>query len=216
MTNFIPIFPLKIVVYPGETLNLHIFEPRYRQMIVDCLEAGKNFGIHSLIESSTTDDLGTLMELVDVAHTYEDGRMDIRTKGSSVFQILHKIDEVPEKLYSGAIVTYPQNELDLGPSPMSGAIVQEVKRLYALLNLSDKFPTEVVEMNAYEIGHLIGLNACQELELLGLFQEIQRLEYIRRHLAKIVPIVQELEQMKARVQRNGHFRNLTQEGLGGL
>ncbi len=43
MTNFIPIFPLGIVVYPAETVSLHIFEPRYKQLIKDCEEANKGF-----------------------------------------------------------------------------------------------------------------------------------------------------------------------------
>ena len=45
--------------------------------------------------------------------------------------------------------------------------------------------------------------------MLGLFEEIQRLEYIRRHLHEMIPVVQELEQMKARIQLNGHFRDLS-------
>ena len=45
MTNFIPIFPLSIVVYPGEELNLHIFEPRYKQLITESYQANRSFGI---------------------------------------------------------------------------------------------------------------------------------------------------------------------------
>jgi len=51
MTNFIPIFPLGIVVYPGESLNLHIFEPRYRELILECIENSKPFGIPVVIEN---------------------------------------------------------------------------------------------------------------------------------------------------------------------
>src|SRR6476659_1781829 len=103
MTNFIPIFPLGIVVYPGEPLNLHIFEPRYKQMIRECLEAKKPFGIPPSIENNLLD-LGTLMEIIELVQEHEDGTLDIRTRGVSVFRILHRIDDVPDKLYSGAIV----------------------------------------------------------------------------------------------------------------
>jgi len=61
MTNFIPIFPLNIVVYPGEHLNLHIFEPRYKQLISECSEAGKPFGIPTVLENKMND-MGTLVE----------------------------------------------------------------------------------------------------------------------------------------------------------
>ena len=59
MTNFIPIFPLSVVMYPGETLNLHIFEPRYKELIRECTSQKKPFGIPSVINGKVTE-LGTL------------------------------------------------------------------------------------------------------------------------------------------------------------
>ena len=55
MTNFIPIFPLGLVVYPREPLHLHIFEPRYRQLINECLQSGKPFGIPVVIDKKISD-----------------------------------------------------------------------------------------------------------------------------------------------------------------
>lgn len=213
MTNFIPIFPLNIVVYPGEPLNLHIFEPRYKQMIRECIDDNKPFGIPPVVSSAITDELGTLMDIEELVQTHPDGTMDIRTRGKSVFRILQRIADIPEKLYAGAIVNYPENITDPGDTHTSRAIVSEVKRLYALLNVSEKFPMDREEMLSYEIGHLVGLSLQQEYELLGLFTELHRLEYIRRHLADIVPVIQELEHMKERIQRNGHFRNLSLDDL---
>lgn len=213
MTNFIPIFPLKIVVYPGEALNLHIFEPRYKQMITECLAEKKSFGIPPVVEKDLLH-LGTLMEITELVTTHPDGTMDIRTRGVSVFRMLHRMDEVPDKLYSGAIVTYPDNVTDAGDGRLAQNIVAEVRRLYALLNVSEKFPANQDVMLSYELGHLVGLNLEQEYELLGIFTELQRLEYLRRHLTAIVPVIQELEAMKERIQRNGHFRDLSLGDLG--
>lgn len=213
MTNFIPIFPLHIVVYPGEVLNLHIFEPRYRQMVRECLTERKPFGIPPQVEKDLHD-LGTLIEITELAKEHPDGTMDIRTRGVSVFRILTRITEVPEKLYSGAIVNYPPNIMEAGDGALARNIVSEVKRLYALLNVSEKFPANRDVMLSYELGHLVGLNLEQEYELLGIFTELQRLEYLRRHLASIVPVIKELEAMKARIQRNGHFRDLSLDDLG--
>ena len=69
MTNFIPIFPLDIVVYPGEDLNLHIFEPRYRQLIADSLENKKPFGIPVVINNEVKE-YGTLVQLTEIVKTY--------------------------------------------------------------------------------------------------------------------------------------------------
>lgn len=209
MTNFIPLFPLKIVVYPGETLNLHIFEPRYVQMVRECMEQQKPFGLPPVVvDSDVPTDLGTLMEITDLATEHPDGTLDIRTRGKAVFRILQPVADIPDKLYSGAIVTYPENVMGNGDSRLFQNIVAEVKRLYELLNVAEKFPTDE-KMLAYEIAHFVGFSVQQEYELLGLFTELHRLEYIRRHLNNIVPVIKELEEMKERIQRNGHFRNLS-------
>ena len=135
--------------------------------------------------------------------------MDIRTKGLSVFRILQPVTDVPEKMYNGAIVNYPDNVLEHGDDKLSALIVDEVKRLYALLNVVEKFPVDKEKMQSYEIGHFVGFSYNQEYEMLGLFTELHRLEYIRRHLNNIVPVIKELEEMKERIQRNGHFRDLS-------
>src|ERR1043165_2077597 len=108
MTNFIPIFPLGIVVYPGENLNLHIFEPRYKQLIQECFAEKKSFGIPTIIENRLQD-FGSLMEITEITRVYDNGELDIKTIASKVFRILEVIKSIPDKLYSGAIVNYPEN-----------------------------------------------------------------------------------------------------------
>src|SRR4030095_1726519 len=107
MTNFIPIFPLGIVVYPGEDLNLHIFEPRYKQLIMDCHATSTPFGIPTVIENKVQD-YGSLVQITEISKVHDNGEMDIKTRGEKIFRILEVIREVPEKLYSGAIVNYPE------------------------------------------------------------------------------------------------------------
>ena len=208
--NFIPIFPLDIIVYPGETLNLHIFEPRYKQLINDCLREHKPFGIPSVADKRTRE-YGTLMEITELVKEYENGEMDIRTRGLNIFRILEVVKDIPDKQYKGAIVSYPQNFMSPGDSTLSNNIVKEVKRLYQLMDVEEKFkfPENKTSMLSYEIAHYVGLSKEQEYELLCIFTEIQRLEYLRRHLNDITAVVQELERMKAREKMNGHFRNLS-------
>lgn len=212
MTNFIPIFPLDVVVYPGERLNLHIFEDRYKQLLKDCIAEQKPFGIPSVVDKKMGD-LGTLMEVEEVVKEYDNGEMDIRTRGTKVFRVLETVRSIPEKLYSGAIVTYPENNLSHQDSKLSTLILDAVKRLYSLLNVDSKFPNVQSEMISYSIGHFVGFTLNEEYELLGIFDELQRLEYIRRHLTRMQPVIKELEDMKARVQLNGHFRDLSIDDL---
>ena len=210
MTNFIPIFPLGIVVYPGEDLNLHIFEPRYKQLISECYSQKKQFGIPTVIENRLQD-YGSLMEVVEVTKMEENGEMDIKTRGSRVFRILEVIKEVPDKLYSGAIVNYPETNEE-GNRELMKRVMNSIKELHRLLKVEKKFQKEEEEVKAYEVAHHVGLSLEEEYEMLHLLQERQRQEYLKRHLAKVIPLVAEMEQLKEKIKLNGHFRNLS--GLG--
>jgi Lon protease-like protein len=212
MKSFLPVFPLHLVLYPGEPLNLHIFEPRYQQMIRECVAEDKPFGIPAARESQPLE-LGTTARIVEVVKTYDNGSMDIRTQGETVFEVLTTVPDIPEKLYSGAIVNYPKNDISLGDSRVANLIFAEVKRLYSLMQVEDKLPQSKDRFNAYDIAHLVGLSYDQEYELLRIMSETQRMEFLRRHLKEIAPLLAQLEEMKERVKRNGHFRELSWENL---
>ncbi len=206
MTNFIPIFPLSIVVYPGEQLNLHIFEPRYKQMISECFENKKPFGIPPVIDNKMNE-TGTLVRVVEITTVYEDGKMDIKTEGLEVFNILESIKELPGKLYSGAIVNYPAN-IESGNRALMITIVAAIRELHKLLKISKEFKKPDEELWSYDVAHHAGLSINEEYELLQLLHELQRQEYLKRHLKKVVPVIAEMETLKERVQMNGHFKNL--------
>lgn len=95
MTNFIPVFPLGIVVFPGEELNLHIFEPRYKQLIKDCFDSSRPLGIPAVMLDKVTE-MGTLVQIKEISNTYDDGKMDIKTVGLEVFKILELIKSYPK------------------------------------------------------------------------------------------------------------------------
>jgi Lon protease-like protein len=207
MTNFIPIFPLGIVVYPGESLNLHIFEPRYKQLIADCFEQKRLFGIPAVIENRMQD-FGTLISVTDITKVYEQGEMDIKTKGEKVFRVLEVIREVPDKLYSGAIVTYPDSHERGNPEVMR-RLMASIRELHRLLNVQKEFNKSDEELKVYDVAHHIGLSLQEEYELLNLFDERQRQEYLKRHLTKVIPLIAEMELLKEKIKLNGHFKNLS-------
>jgi Lon protease-like protein len=206
MTNFIPIFPLGIVVYPGEQVNLHIFEPRYKQLINESHQEKKPFGIPSVIDNKVQD-FGTLVEITEIVSVDGQGEMDIRTEGTNVFRILEVIREVPDKLYSGAIVNYPANH-DQGNAELMRRVVNGIRELFRMLKVDKQFGKNDEELKSYDVAHHVGLSLHEEYELLGLMHELQRQEYLKRHLTKVIPMVAEMEQLKTKVKLNGHFRNL--------
>lgn len=206
MTNFIPVFPLSLIVFPGENLNLHIFEPRYKQLINECAAQNKPFGIPSVVNNELKE-LGTLVQIEEIKKIYDDGKMDITTRGVKVFRLLEVVKELPEKLYSGAIVSYPE-DADDGNRALMDKVVKGIKELHKLLNVSKDFKKPEAELKAFDVAHHIGLNADEEYELLSLFRELHRQEYLKRHLSKVIPLLAEMELLKEKVKLNGHFKNL--------
>ena len=207
MTNFIPIFPLGIVVYPGEQLNLHIFEPRYKQLVKECQEQKKPFGIPTVIESKVQD-YGSLVTIMEISKTYDNGELDVITRGGRVFRILEVIKDVPDKLYSGAIVNYPESYEQGNPEIMR-KVMTGIRDLHELLKVNKDFKKSDEEMKCYDVAHHIGLSLEEEYELLMLPDERQRQEYLKRHLTKVLPMVAGMEELKEKIKLNGHFKNLS-------
>ncbi len=206
MTNFVPIFPLNIVLYPGEELNLHIFEPRYKQLINECIEAKKPFGMPTVLKNKVSE-MGTLVEITELTRKYENGEMDIKTKGVKVFRILEVVKQIPDKLYQGAIVNY-QDQDGNGSRQLMKKVLTSIRQLHKLLKVSKEFSKPDNELLSYDVAHHAGLSLEQEYELLTFSFELHREEYLKQHLAKVLPVVSEMEHLKKRVKMNGHFKNL--------
>lgn len=207
MINFIPLFPLSIVVYPHETLNMHIFEEQYKQLIGDCRQNKKPFGIPVVIEDKIQE-YGTLMEIAEITKTYENGELDIKTRGKKVFKVLEHIHRVPDKLYNGAIVSYPHNT-ERGRKTVMEQIISSVKILHSMLNVTKPFKKDESDLTSYDLAHEIGLTLEQEYTLLSYTNELHRQEYLKRHLAAVLPVVAEMESLKEKIKMNGHFKNIS-------
>ena len=122
----IPLFPLGVVLFPGMTLPLHIFEERYKQMIGRCLEAQAGFGVVLIREGEEVGDpavpydVGTVAEIAS-AQQFPDGRMNLVTVGSRRFRCLEHLQERPYRL---ARVAW----LEDGPTaPAAAELAQQVR-----------------------------------------------------------------------------------------
>src|SRR5579885_1649160 len=86
-TERIPLFPLNVVLLPGADLPLHIFEPRYRQMVKQCLANNQEFGVLLALPDGIAH-VGCTAEIVEVVKRHPDGRMDILTVGRAPFRVV--------------------------------------------------------------------------------------------------------------------------------
>ncbi|AQG81547.1 LON peptidase substrate-binding domain-containing protein [Spirosoma montaniterrae] len=204
MEKTLPLFPLNLIVYPGEDLNLHIFEPRYRQLVNECLEDEKTFGIPAFINNKLPG-YGTEMHVVALHKRYDDGRMDIKTKGLTVFRLINFENPVSGKLYAGGEVELVEPGDSF--SAHVSALVERVERLYDLLQIETDYDPKL-ENFSYRIAHKVGLSVEQEYELLTLETEAERQLFLIQHLNNVLPVVADMERTKQRIRMNGHFKNL--------
>ncbi|MEN1786417.1 MAG: LON peptidase substrate-binding domain-containing protein, partial [Bacteroidota bacterium] len=126
----LPLFPLQSVFFPGETVPLHIFEERYKQLINDCREEAMTFGIPVFIDN--TIQYGTEVQLVEVVNTYDTGEMDVVCIARQVFKVLTFDNEMEGKLYSGGLVSFLDAELD-SDNTVRRAVFDKIKKLYDLM-----------------------------------------------------------------------------------
>jgi hypothetical protein len=199
----LPLFPLQLVVFPGEELKLHIFEPRYQQLINECRELGTAFGIPGYIDGELAK-FGTELTLEETFKIYPEGEMDVQTLAHRVFRLTSFVREVPGKLYSGGEVTY----LELADEE-SGDVVDGLDHLYAqfheLLGAARALPDGGEPNLSFRIGHEVGFTLKQKVTLLSMEKESDRQSMILDHLDRLIPTLRAADDTKRRVRGNGHF-----------
>ncbi len=197
---------MNIVVFPGEKLNLHIFEPRYRQLIMECLTYDTTFGIPVYLENGIGE-YGTEIKILSLEKKYLGGEMDIKTKGLGIFKIKEFQKQVPGRLYSGGEIEDVKLVHDDEPLQRI-QIIELLRQLYTALGIQSLMIKLKDNFQSYEVAHHLGFTTQQEYALLQCVKESDRLEIILEHLTRIVPVVLETERLKERVKLNGHFKNL--------
>lgn len=202
----LPLFPLQLVVYPGEKLNLHIFEPRYKQLMQVCENDDITFGIIPFLDSRLMS-FGTEVILADVEKRYDNGELDVRTQGIGLFHLDEFFKTVPGKLYPGGHITRVDIVYD-GSKKIGGHLLSMVRSLFHLLGIEKELPADPDRFSAYDIGHYVGLSQQQEYELLCMTGESERCEYLIEHLEHLLPTVRETEELKRKARMNGHFKNI--------
>ncbi|RKU28148.1 ATP-dependent protease [Candidatus Poribacteria bacterium] len=180
----IPLFPLQVVLFPGGVLPLHIFEPRYREMVTYCLDTDSEFGVVLINEGTETGDaagpyrVGTATRILDVSHL-PDGRMNIVTAGEYRFEILDVQDELP---YLVAQVRLLDDEFALEVAPAVKSLAEESAVLYQTYELlSSRLifawqPTEENPEHPLELAYQIGTRLRISLEERQLLLETVQLE----------------------------------------
>lgn len=205
--KIIPLFPLNLVVFPHEKLNLHIFEPRYQQLVKDCdrSRGQKTFGIPPVINGEVMD-IGTEMRLMSIEKTYPNGEMDIRTEGVGTFELKEWHKSLPSKLYSGASIEPRELLEENGDFMTQSQLLQNIREMFQIIHINKRLPEYVSDFQTLDFGHHVGFTVEQEYQFLCLLDEHERQNFMLEHLENILPTVREMERLRERAQLNGHFR----------
>jgi len=199
----LPLLPLQSVFFPGETVPLHIFEERYKQLINDCRQEAITFGIPVFINNTLV--YGTEVQLVEVVTTYESGEMDVVCVARQVFKILSFENQLEGKLYAGGDVEFLDVEND-ADEELRNKVLLQLEKLYDLMDVPFT-KTSPKQFNSYSLAHKMGLSFEQEYKLLQISNETDRLLFIKNHLKATTTVLSEVNRTKGIIEMNGHFKN---------
>lgn len=180
--HFLPLFPLGVVAFPGEQVLLHAFEPRYKQLMAESAESGDSFGIVTIVPGGASS-IGTEMRVDRVLRTYDDGKMDVAARGLRVFELKRFQREVEGKLYSGGHVSFLRNDPSVDPEIQS-ALVQLVNKSKYRAGSRQVIAAPYPENLSFLIGHDVGMNQAEKLQLLTMAVERDRQAYLFQHLLR--------------------------------
>jgi len=198
---FLAIFPLQLALFPGEEAPLHIFEPRYRQLIAECRDEGITFGIPSYVEGSISR-YGTEVELVQILHVHDTGEMDIVVRGIRVFEVDRVITDVPDKLYSGAEISWVENDSTFDPEIQSDLIAAYEGLLDLVGHPAAAYGGDTENLS-FKIGPQVNLTLVQRVNLLAIPAERDRQKLLLDHLEKLTEAVREEMEKRRIVGGNG-------------
>lgn len=180
----LPLFPLDMVVFPGQSVLLNIFEPRYRELIGDCLRDGIKFGISPLLSHGLAN-YGTEVELARVLRTDESGNMDVALEGMRVFRLHEFRSDFSGKLYSGGMVRFQANDATYRPA-IQDRLVSQFNRWRDRSGAPPVLRGKILGNLSFAIGHHVGLSTLQKVQLIALSNETDRQAFLSRHLERVL------------------------------
>jgi Lon protease-like protein len=197
-----PLFPLGIVALPTENVPLHIFEDRYRTMIEECLEEGREFGIVWMADDELKP-IGCACTVEQVLERKEDGRMNILARGTRPFRLLERQDDFP---YPAGVVEF----LDEHDEPADLEVVNATRELYANLveqATDNALSNEEIEaLDAYRMAATVEFGTDAKQELLELRSENARLRLLTMLFRAAIKRMELVERAQAHAQSNGKVR----------
>ncbi len=200
----IPLFPLNVVLLPGAELPLHIFEPRYREMVRKCMAQRTEFGMLLSMPDGIAR-VGCTAEILEVLTQYPDGRMDIVTVGRIPFRAVELFSENP--LLEGQ-VDYLE-DCEVSNAPPSRELVELYETCHTLIfgDFPKDLATDTPQCFSFRVAAALPMDLLWKQQLLELRTESDRQERLASYLRGWAPHLQKVGTARAQSAGNGHGLN---------
>ena len=198
----IPLFPLDLVLFPGAPLPLHIFEPRYREMMAECLAADACFGVVR-VQRDGVAVIGCTAQIVRVLHSYPDGRSDILTQGIDRFEI-NEIDD-SRSFLQAEVTLLP----DMGEPSIRAAREECVALHFEILSLLGIAENSLHLSLDAPVAYLLAAAVPGDLDfqqaLLAMRSDAARTETLLAYYRELLPKLRRNKHAARQASTNGHI-----------
>ncbi|HKT90054.1 MAG TPA: LON peptidase substrate-binding domain-containing protein [Candidatus Sulfotelmatobacter sp.] len=198
--SLLPLFPLEVVLLPGTPLPLHIFEPRYKEMIGECLANDAPFGVVRALEEGIAE-VGCTAEIITVTKEYPDGRLDLIAEGRKRFEVL-EVNQ--ERSFLRAEVLMVPDEPGMAEQEEKVKAIQLHLEILSLAGaVQDLSAADQNQLSFYLAGSL-PLDLDFKQKLLGMRSEVQRIQEVAAYLEGILPKLRRVARTRQSAGGNGH------------
>jgi Lon protease-like protein len=200
LAALIPLFPLDVVLFPGTPLELHIFEPRYKEMIGECRAQNRRFGVIRAVEQVLAE-VGCMAEIVTVVKEYSDGRLDLVTEGRRRFELLGVNQE---RSFLQAEVQMIDDEPSVPSQEDTHRAVQLHRELLAIAGAQQDLSAATPSLLSFYLAGSLRLDLDFKQKLLSLRSEAERLSLLITYLEKLIPNLHRAARAHEKAGGNGH------------
>jgi len=196
----LPLFPLEVVLFPGVPLPLHIFEPRYKEMIGECLAHSAPFGVVRVLEEGIAE-VGCTAEITTVTKEYPDGRMDLVAEGRKRFEVLELNQE---RSFLRAEVLMVPDEPDVAAEAERVRAIEFHLQILSLAGAVQDLSAADQSMLSFYLAGSLPLDLDFKQKLLVMRSERERIGAVAAYLENILPKLRRAAQARQKAGGNGH------------
>jgi Lon protease-like protein len=196
----LPLFPLDVVLFPGAALPLHIFEPRYKEMIGECRAQHRHFGVVRALDQGLAE-VGCTAEIVTVVKEYPDGRLDLVAEGRKRFELL-RINQ--ERSFLQAEVVMIDDHPGTSPQEDISRAIELHSELAAIAGVKQDLPAAARLLLSFHLAGSLPLDLDFKQKLLSLRSEPERLSLFISYLETIIPNIRRSTAAREKAGSNGH------------